>query len=259
MPMCFNLTELASIGTILSGLAAIIGIPLLYFTYRAQSKELKITQQALIDQKGEMTNQNITLSKQLFENTFAHNLDLLFDKFDAVECSHVSGGGKVIGRPSFHYFYEQHLLVTVVATKKRELVLTKLKNSNRHATQENVDGEMNHLFYPITTFNGDFAFHNCDFKIYLSNCIRSLYQLVKSIHDSETITEKRKYIRTIIDQLTDYELVLLFYVVQFDFREDEFKPIIEEYNLFSNLKTQLLFDKEHKHGYDVSAYKKSLK
>jgi hypothetical protein len=248
--------DLANIGTFMSSVVAVLGLFLLYKTYITQKKELHATQGALMLQQKEMKQQNVTISKQLFDNDFNQNLRLLFDKFEAVQCPHVSGGEKIVGRQAFDYFYEKHLLNGAVSEKKQELVAAQLRNSNLPETPHNLEEIRRGLFYAITTFNGDYAFYQCDFKFYLDNCFRSLYRLIRSIYDSNTVAEKEKYIRIVVDQLTDYELILLFYNVLFSFRRDEFRPIIEDYNLFSHLNRSLLFDKEHSKEYADSAYKR---
>lgn len=62
--------------------------------------------------------------------------------------------------------------------------------------------------------------------------------------------------------MSDYELVILFYncLAQKDngIEENKFKPLIEKYAIFNNLREDLLAKEEHYDLYDKGVYKKQI-
>ena len=55
-------------------------------------------------------------------------------------------------------------------------------------------------------------------------------------------------------QLSDYELVMLFYNCISINGKDKFKPLIEEFAVFNNIRPELLVCADHKKLYNDSAY-----
>ncbi len=80
----------------------------------------------------------------------------------------------------------------------------------------------------------------------LDHYFRHLYRVIKYIDDSSTISENRKYEYTSIVRsgLSQYELIMLFYNCLSKHGKDKFKPLIEKYALFNNLRTELLAQRE---------------
>ena len=88
---------------------------------------------------------------------------------------------------------------------------------------------------------------------------RHLYRIFKYIKESDLIAEEEKYEYSCIvrSQLSDYELVMLFYNCISVNGKDKFKPLIEEYAIFNNIRTELLIDSSDKTYYLPSAYSKN--
>ena len=92
---------------------------------------------------------------------------------------------------------------------------------------------------------------------------RHLYHIFKYIDTSDLIEDKERYEYASIvrSQLSDYELVMLFYncLAQKDsgIEENKFKPLIEKYAIFNNLRKELLAKEEHLNEYNDGAYKKT--
>lgn len=98
---------------------------------------------------------------------------------------------------------------------------------------------------------------------------RHLYRVFKYIDDSIIIddNDKYKYASIMRSSLSQYELILLFYNCLSINGIDKFKPIVEKYALFNNLRTDLLatskereqyskFDAELENNNSVNNYKK---
>lgn len=80
----------------------------------------------------------------------------------------------------------------------------------------------------------------------LDHYFRHLYRVIKYIDESKVINNEQKYEYTSIVRsgLSQYELILLFYNCLSKHGKDKFKPLIENYALFNNLRTELLAKQE---------------
>ncbi|MBD5309655.1 MAG: hypothetical protein HDS10_04420 [Bacteroides sp.] len=90
--------------------------------------------------------------------------------------------------------------------------------------------------------------------IILDHYFRHLYRIFKYIEDSELFTEEEKYQYASMarSSLSPYELVLLFYNCLSTNGKEKFKPLIETFALFNNLRLDLLIPK------DQAIYKECL-
>ena len=90
--------------------------------------------------------------------------------------------------------------------------------------------------------------------IILDHYFRHLYRIFKYIEDSELFTEEEKYQYASMarSSLSPYELVLLFYNCLSTNGKEKFKPLIETFALFNNLRLDLLIQK------DQETYKECL-
>lgn len=92
----------------------------------------------------------------------------------------------------------------------------------------------------------------------LDHYFRHLYRVVKYIDESKVIDDKQRYGYTSIVRatLSQYELIMLFYNCLSSNGVDKFKPLIEKYALFNNIREDLLAKEEHYNLYSNTAYKK---
>lgn len=89
----------------------------------------------------------------------------------------------------------------------------------------------------------------------LSHYLRFLYNIFKFIDSSELpIDLKKKYTNIVRAQLSDYELLILFYNCLHKNGSQRFKPLIEKYSVFNNLQDDLLLNPIHRNFYLPSAY-----
>ena len=94
---------------------------------------------------------------------------------------------------------------------------------------------------------------------FLDHYFRHLYRIIKFVDDAtiiESKAEKYKYICILRAQLSDYELGFLFYNCLSDNGKDKFKPLIEKYALFNNLRDKVLYNPvAERQMYKEGAYK----
>ncbi|MEL3921995.1 putative phage abortive infection protein [Aeromonas enteropelogenes] len=99
------------------------------------------------------------------------------------------------------------------------------------------------------------SFHN---KVgeHLAHYFRNLYQVLKFIDDSSILNgyEKKKYSNMIRAQVSKYELVLLFYNCLSPLGFDKFKPLLEKYEFFEHLPSDVNIPIMFVGYYDVSAF-----
>lgn len=233
--------KFGAINALFSGLAfAGLIVTLLYQKeeLKLQREELAQTREELKGQREEFEEQNKTMKRQRFENTFFNMLSLQQEivanlTYDEVEC--VIDFGNPLNRDVKHTLYNGRSIF-------REMYLN-LKVS--------IPG--NHSYMGIKR-----AIEANDYGIYsyissttrFDHYFRHLYRIYKYVDSTELIEDNERYDYACIvrSQLSDYELVMLFYSGLTAGR-DKFKPLIEKYSVLNNLRKELLA-----HNQDVAAY-----
>ena len=239
-----------TVNALFSGLA-FAGI---IITILLQRKELKYQRDELRETRAEFIIQNKTLKNQRFENTFFNLLELHNEIVNAIDYVRSVGNmldGKtrtIRGRDVFEYIF----------------------NRLNSGIKEEVD--MNKLYL-------DFYDKN---KTDLGHYFRNLYRIFKLIHETEFATlneldldvsneenkkiyltknhsERYRYTSIVRAQLSDYELLLLFYNCLSEYGNEKFKPLIEEYSLLKNLPTKEIKLQKMLELYKSSAYNKNKK
>lgn len=104
----------------------------------------------------------------------------------------------------------------------------------------------------ISSNNWETAYLNCPIG-FLDHYFRLLYRILKYIDDSSKnipeMTKDKRYEYTCIVRatLSQYELIMLFYNCMSKNGREKFKPLIEKYAIFNNLRVELLAtDKDKK-------------
>jgi hypothetical protein len=238
-----------SVNAIYSGLA-FAGI---IFTILLQRKELRYQREELKETRQEFITQNKTLKAQRFENIFfnlvsLHNQivnDIDYDK--RVQRSFNPGDSET------------------VIVKGRDVFRDRFNNLHS-SLKESTDFNETYLEF--------YEKRKTDFGHYF----RNLYRIIKMVHQTEFIAseelenrlnrpctkeelelcnyiERYKYTCIVRAQLSDYELLLLFYNCLSDNGIEKFKPLVEEYALLKNLPTGDIFDQSLIGRYSVNAFK----
>ena len=224
-----------AVNALFSGLAfAGLIVTLLYQKeeLQLQREELRETRKELESQRKEFEEQNKTMKRQRFENTFFNMLSLQNEIVLnlSYECRETKWSQSEQG-------YEE----IINKYSSREVF--------KHIYKENYNVFTNCSNIPeITRFDHYF---------------RHLYHIFKYIDTSDLIEDKERYEYASIvrSQLSNFELVMLFYncLAQKDsgIEENKFKPLIEKYAIFNNLRKDLLAKEEHLNEYNDGAYKKT--
>lgn len=227
-----------TVNSLFSGLA-LAGIIL---TILLQRKELKLQREELSDTREEFKTQNETLKLQRFENTFFNLLNLHHQIVSGIDYRYYKSFGPfkrneekeiviINGRDVFKYFYNE--------MKDR----LSYEDYTKHYLNayENVQTDFGHYF-------------------------RNLYRMIKLVdetnftqnHTNELKKEEFKiryqYICIIRSQISDYELLWLFYNCLSNNGIDKFKPLIEKYSFFKNLPRNLISNETHIDLYSKRAF-----
>jgi hypothetical protein len=239
-----------SVNALFSGLA-LAGIIL---TILLQRKELKLQREELKNTRAEFATQNETLKIQRFENTFFNILNLHHQIVSAIDYRYYKSKEKekglftlgtvkttpedkeaviINGRDVFRYRYK--------------LMLPKLKEQPEKIEQIYLE---------------QYESAQTDFGHYF----RNLYRMIKLVdqtdffYDSNKVTQeqihdiKYRYTSIIRSQISDYELIWIFYNCISVNGIDKFKPLIEQYSFFKNLPHNLVADQTHLSLYHQRAF-----
>lgn len=218
--------------SLFSGLAfsgIIITILLQKDELKLQRKELKLTRGELAGQREIMKAQNEQITVQNFEGTFFQMLRLHNELLNSIDITSggVQGMGVKVfsGRDVFQRRWkglEKSLIVNGDISKEERL---KFINEKFRIFWRNNSHEFSHYF-------------------------RSLYNIIKFVHNSE-IKNKKDYTNIVRAQLSGQEILVLFYNCLFH-QDLKFIPLIEEYSLFKHIPT-----KEVSSRYDFKFYQAS--
>lgn len=236
-----------AVNALFSGLAfAGLIVTLLYQKeeLKLQREELKETRNELNAQKLEFQEQNKTMKRQRFENTFFNMLSL------QQEITHNLSYENPIQDEAelMRYDVKQR-------TYKNRAVFEGLY------TNAIVDYDGSRCYGGIIN---KLAIHGCAaYSLvrglsFLDHYFRHLYRIFKYVDTSDSISEDERYEYACIvrSQLSDYELVMLFYNCLTANGRAKFKPLIEKYSIFNNLREELLAKGEHKKEYSEKAYER---
>lgn len=219
--------------------------------------EVKYTRLELAGQKLEMKEQNETLKLQKFENTFFNLLSLhhqIVDGIDEIEAKETSKGGRDLlkERSSFvaHVNRNENKTVEHVIIRGRDV----FKNSyqylmNRIERKSETDFLDNYMVV-YSSVQTDFGHY-----------FRNLYRIIKFIDETQFMEDETKnfqnqykYTSMVRAQLSDYELLWLFYNCLSTNGKEKFKPYIEKFALFKNLPKEKVHNQELITKYNRSAF-----
>lgn len=233
-----------AVNSLFTGLAfagVIITILLQRHELELQRKELKSTRE-------EFKIQNRTLKVQRFENTFFQMLSLhhqIVDSMDDIEKKKLSR--RQIGDP---------IEYKDIPIKGRDVFKIRYKDLSTNLRVDTLDLiENNYISYYEEYVNTN-----------LGHYFRNLYRIIKIIDKNELFTkdlyenddkiflEKYKYTSIIRAQLSDFEVLWLFYNCLSTNGNQKFKPLVEKFTIFKNLPQDKLVKKDHIQFYNESAF-----
>lgn len=233
-----------TIGGIISPFAAIIAI---WFTFKA----FWVQYEANESQKIINNNQRKDIAMERFENTFFQMLNLQQEIVNGLRFSLYEHEKRfnhntqmkpeediiVTGRSVFNWIYNKG-------------TYSGLKTSSGRFP-EGLKGLINEYGYENYVKQPSIS---C-----LDHYFRHLYRIFKFVYDSRDVlsnkyNEEYKYTSIIRAQLSEYELILLFYNCLSPNGKDRFKKYAERYALFNNIREELLVEKKHQEKYKESAF-----
>ncbi len=199
----------------------------LLITIVIQQTELRESRSELKRSADALTEQVNNINKQSFESTFFKMLDTHNGIVESIDLSD-KDSNITKGRDCFTVFYRR----------------------------------LERKYYdrmPLTPIDHDFIILKRSYKEFwlehqheLGHYFRFLYNIVRFIKESEH--EKSLYIRLIRAQLSDQELLLIFYNCIASEQGERFKPLVEEFALLDNMPTLRVLSTEHLALIDGAAF-----
>lgn len=210
-----------------------------------QREELKLQRKELNEQKLEFREQNKTLKRQRFENTFFNMLSLQQEIVANISFDDV----KTIFDFNTHTQDEQRTSYNG-RSLFREMYLNLKVSIDKKQFYQGVKGAIQANNYGVYSY--------ISATTRFDHYFRHLYRIFKYVDTNDLIPDDERYEYACIvrSQLSDYELVMLFYNCLTSNGRAKFKPLIEKYVIFNNLREELLANVEHKKLYADTAYDK---
>lgn len=208
-----------------------------------QREELKLQRKELNEQKLEFREQNKTLKRQRFENTFFNMLSLQQEIVANISFDEV----KTIFDFNAHTQDEQRTSYNG-RSLFREMYLNLKVSIDKKQFYQGVKGAIQANNYS--------AYSYISATTRFDHYFRHLYRIFKYVDTSDLIIEDERYDYACIirSQLSDYELVMLFYNCLTTNGREKFKPLIEKYTIFNNLRTELLANSQDVNAYSAVAF-----
>ena len=249
--------KFGAINALFSGLAFAGLIVTLLFQkeeLKLQREELAHTREELKGQREEFEEQNKTMKRQRFENTFFNMLSLQQE---------------IVANLSYEYYVNPNVRPPNIP---EEIFYAQSPKGKLHG-REVFEGIYNHAIIDfnnvryadgirnIIRTHGNFVYSNISATTRFDHYFRHLYQIYKYVDKSDLISEDERYVYACIirSQLSDYELVMLFYNCITRNGQKKFKPLIEKYTIFNNLRAELLANTQDITAYSATAFKRHIK
>lgn len=239
-----------SVNALFSGLA-LAGIIL---TILLQRKELKLQREELRDTRAEFETQNETLKLQRFENTFFSLLNLHHQIVSAIDYRYYKSKEK-------ERSFRSASVLTATPEDKEAVTIT-----GRDVFRHRYNLMLPMLKKQPTKYEKIYLEHYEAAQTDFGHYFRNLYRMIKLVdqtdffYDSKKVSSeeifkiKYRYTSIIRSQISDYELLWIFYNCLSENGIDKFKPFIEQYSLFKNIPTNLIADISHKDIYNDKAF-----
>ncbi len=241
------------VNALFSGLA-LAGIIL---TILLQRKELRFQREELKETRKEFETQNETLKLQRFENTFFNLLNQHHQIVNAIDLRYYKNKEK-----EQRGFIRRSEQSNVTSTNEKEVVIINGRDVFRYRYNQMFEDliENNSKYTEIYLIH--YAKAQTDFGHYFRNLYRMIkivdetdfFYDIKKVSEDEIFKIKYKYTSIIRAQISDYELLWLFYNCLSENGIEKFKIFIEQYALLKNIPLGLLPDQSLKDRYNITAF-----
>ncbi len=234
--------ERGTFGDMFGGLNALfsgLAFAGIILTILLQRNELKLQRKELKETRAEFKTQNETLKIQRFEHTFFNLLDQHHQIVNAID---------------FRYYKNKEMHLTRLPTMKethgidKEVVVIHGRDVFRYLYRNfNNELELN-----PSEYENIYLKHYENAQTDLGHYFRNLYRMIKhvdqtnffnndsAVSENDIFEIKYKYTSFIRAQISDYELLWLFYNCLSINGSEKFKPLIETYSLFKNIPRKLI-------------------
>jgi len=223
------------VGGTLNPILSFVTFMALLVTIVLQQTELADTRKELAASTQALEAQLKSLDRQNFESTFFQMLSLHNTIVSSIDLTGVQksssrtnsrGRARTLGRDCFKYFFANYRDAYEAAYR-----ISDQRRRLQKAYDEFWDRRQQDL----------------------AHYYRYLYNVLRFVHDYEGIEDKHRYVKLLRAQLSDFELVLLFYTAVNENGINYWK-YIHEFALFDNLPTRLLIDEAHKELYSPQSF-----
>ncbi|WP_299947147.1 putative phage abortive infection protein [uncultured Microbulbifer sp.] len=201
------------LGGVLNPFFALLGLIALLITIHIQSKEMREARKGL-------ASQNTTLFKQNFEHSFFQMLRIHNDIVNSID------------------FVRQEEGEPPVVTKGRDCFRVMVKRLKKTYNDKNIN------FSNQLNINAGYKEFYNKHQGELGHYFRFLYNIYKFIDNAE-IDNPAFYANLVKAQVSNYELVILFYNCFSRHGKEKFLPLAKKYNLFDNMPSNILLLEAH--------------
>jgi len=209
---------------------------------KQQIKEFELQREELYETRKVFKKQSETLKTQQFESTLFNLINLhhsIVDSIDLVDYEFPKGASmsdQVLGKNQIRITTTGRDCFSVFSTTYNQIFIELKSHFTSYSEMELINSAYSQFYEK----------HQTD----LGHYFRNLYHIFKFIDNSE-INEKSKYSSLVRAQLSNYELVIVFYNSLTNYGNLKFKPLIEKYNILKNINIETLIDEEkHIEYYD---------
>ncbi len=225
------------IGGTLNPILTFLTFMALLITIVLQQKELAETRNELAASARALEDQHRSLDRQNFETTFFQMLTLHNTIVNSIDLewrnrspnSYDAASGNIkrraVGRDCFKQFFDNY--------KKNYDEIGEIEDKDRLQL----------------AYNNFWDRRQQD----LAHYYRYLYNVLRFVHDYNGISDKLRYVKLLRAQLSDYELLMLFYTA-LNKNGLNYWIYIHDYELFDNLPPSMLIKQEHKVLYSAKSF-----
>ena len=205
-----------------------------------QREELEQTREELKGQKKELIQQNDTLRRQRFENTFFQMMSSQQEIVNTLSYSNPQTKGRDVFKVLYEYSNVFYIDVneSIISSRSLKEALGKKYYSQKIESVEILSQDNNKPGFDYSPYN------KVDQPQYLDHYFRHLYRMVKFVDETKLLPdnfdERYQYTSMIRATLSRYELVWLFYNGLSENGVEKFKPLIEKYALLRGLRLDML-------------------
>jgi len=215
---------------------------------KQQIKEFELQREELSQTREVFTIQSQTLKVQQFESTFFNLINLHHQIVNAIDLVSYEKKPAMSVREIAEQMNKSG--DRIITTGRDTFVKFRKGLENEYKKVIESDSEQDEFYIINTAYDNYYLRHQSD----LGHYFRNLYHIFKFINNS-SIEDKSRYTSLVRAQLSNDELVLLFYNSISKNGIDKFKPLIEKYHLLKNLnQTTLINNRLHCKYYEKSAF-----